>query len=93
MAMEVSRDGIPVGYAWLSYLADDTVELHVCADPDEHGKVVTKRVLKTLHQMMKDTGATHVVAFHQDPKFRDMIERLGFESCGTMVHVLDQRIH
>ena len=88
--MEVSRDGIPIGFAWLSRMSDTAVELHVCAEPDQHGRLLNKQVLSTLMGMMDDSGADHVVAAHSSPVLRRILRRLGFTNHGTHVSILNR---
>jgi hypothetical protein len=88
---EVSRDGIPIGFMWLSRMSDRAVEMHACAEPAQFGRLVNKQVLAEFKKMMLDSGAHHVVALHGNPVYRRLLVKLGFTSHSTYVTTIDLR--
>ena len=86
----------PVGYIWLSpvYSTDHkVVELHLCARPEYHGRWLTPRVLRDGFQFMSDSRARYVIALHMNQEYRDLLDRLGWETHGDFVSVLDMENH
>ena len=87
----------PVGYIWLSPVAaydkGTIIELPLCAKPGWEGSWLTPRVLRQSLKAMQETGARYVIALHPDPKYRDLLKRLGWGTCGDFVNVLDLENH
>lgn len=83
----------PIGYVWFTPWSSDErniYEMHLCVDPEWHGKWLTPKVLVGLvgHAYI-DLQADRILAMHTDPTMRAVLRRIGFESHGTFVNTLD----
>lgn len=82
----------PRAYVWFSPLAslgEPIVELHLCAKPQARGRWLTRPVLRSLYTALENTGARWCVALVPDATLRRYLTRLGWETRGDFVNVLD----
>ena len=46
-------------------------------------------MLRDGFKAMTDTGAQHIIAIHDDPEFRAILKRMGWESHGDFINTLE----
>ena len=83
---------VPIAYVWFTGVVTDPfiLELHVCANPEWHGRWLTLPVLvELLGYLYVDAEVDKLVAFHTDPGLRKVLKRIGFEDHGSFIHILD----
>ena len=89
--MVVKAEDEPIGYIWFTHVASEAepiIELHICADPEFHGKWLTPRVVKHGLEVIRTLEVGHVVAFHESPPLRKALKFIGFKSYGAFINIL-----
>lgn len=85
--------GEDIGYVWFTIITTQPkviYEMHLCTDPQYHGKWLTPKVLVDLiGYAYVDMQADRILATHADPSLRSVLQRIGFESSGAFTNILN----
>lgn len=88
-----TRSSNNAGYAWFTPVTMDpcVYEFHICVDPEMKGRWLTRGLLRQFRDVL-DNDLPHpdrIIALHTDPRLRSVLGRLGFETHGSFVHILN----
>lgn len=85
--LTIEDEGTLVALVWLTevFSEKEVAELHLCARPEYHGRWLTRPVLRIGLPWLAEYD--HIVAVHGDPRFKRMLNRLGFDTAAPHMNI------
>jgi hypothetical protein len=86
-----TKQGEWVAVCWMTPVASSAArvgEFHLCAKPKYHGRWVTKHVLEVGRSWLSEWD--YVLAVHDDPVFKGVLKRLGFDTSAQHMNILER---